>query len=104
MKRCLVLQWGILHCKAGRQVQIDLVEHELLQQYELVSGFMLTRYVYHSVVVTLEIILYLSLLFRWLLINTTDPTGQLQWLVDTLQQSEDSKEKVHNNKLILSIK
>uniref|UniRef100_K1QR84 Sphingomyelin phosphodiesterase n=1 Tax=Magallana gigas TaxID=29159 RepID=K1QR84_MAGGI len=31
----------------------------------------------------------------WLLINTTDPTGQLQWLVDTLQQSEDSKEKVH---------
>nr|XP_034338737.1 sphingomyelin phosphodiesterase [Crassostrea gigas] len=31
----------------------------------------------------------------WLLINTTDPTGQLQWLVDTLQQSEDSKERVH---------
>nr|XP_022336528.1 sphingomyelin phosphodiesterase-like [Crassostrea virginica] len=31
----------------------------------------------------------------WLLINTTDPTGQLQWLVDTLQQSENNQEKVH---------
>ncbi|XP_062576027.1 sphingomyelin phosphodiesterase-like [Saccostrea cucullata] len=31
----------------------------------------------------------------WLLINTTDPTGQLQWLVATLQQAEDQQEMVH---------
>ena len=31
----------------------------------------------------------------WLLINTTDPLGQLAWLADTLQQSENENEKVH---------
>ncbi|XP_062983832.1 sphingomyelin phosphodiesterase [Elgaria multicarinata webbii] len=31
----------------------------------------------------------------WLLINSTDPAGQLQWLVDVLQRAEASGEKVH---------
>ena len=32
---------------------------------------------------------------RWLLINSTDPAGQLQWLINELQESEDAGEKVH---------
>ena len=32
---------------------------------------------------------------RWLLINSTDPAGQLQWLISELQESEDAGEKVH---------
>lgn len=31
----------------------------------------------------------------WLLLNTTDPDGQLTWLTKVLQSSEDKKEKVH---------
>ncbi|XP_065888775.1 sphingomyelin phosphodiesterase-like isoform X2 [Dysidea avara] len=31
----------------------------------------------------------------WLLINSTDPAGQLQWLINELQESEDDGEKVH---------
>uniref|UniRef100_A0ABM5FVJ3 Sphingomyelin phosphodiesterase n=1 Tax=Pogona vitticeps TaxID=103695 RepID=A0ABM5FVJ3_9SAUR len=31
----------------------------------------------------------------WLLINATDPAGQLQWLVGVLQRAEESGEKVH---------
>ncbi len=31
----------------------------------------------------------------WLFINTTDPLGQLQWLANLLQHSEDNNEKVH---------
>ncbi|CAF3614912.1 unnamed protein product [Rotaria sordida] len=31
----------------------------------------------------------------WLLINTTDPLGQLQWLIQWLQYAEDHEEKVH---------
>ncbi|XP_066475881.1 LOW QUALITY PROTEIN: sphingomyelin phosphodiesterase [Tiliqua scincoides] len=31
----------------------------------------------------------------WLLINSTDPAGQLQWLVQVLQRAEESGEKVH---------
>ncbi|XP_053168379.1 sphingomyelin phosphodiesterase [Hemicordylus capensis] len=31
----------------------------------------------------------------WLLINSTDPAGQLQWLVSVLQKAEESGEKVH---------
>ncbi|XP_044521775.1 sphingomyelin phosphodiesterase [Gracilinanus agilis] len=31
----------------------------------------------------------------WLLINSTDPAGQLQWLVRELQAAEDRGEKVH---------
>lgn len=31
----------------------------------------------------------------WLLINTTDPMGQLSWLMNVLQKAEDNKEKVH---------
>jgi sphingomyelin phosphodiesterase len=31
----------------------------------------------------------------WLLINSTDPLGELAWLANTLQQSENIKEKVH---------
>lgn len=30
----------------------------------------------------------------WLLVNSTDPANQLQWLVHTLQASEDKGEKV----------
>lgn len=30
----------------------------------------------------------------WLLINSTDPAGQLQWLVNVLQRAEESGEKV----------
>uniref|UniRef100_A0A8C5N3R3 Sphingomyelin phosphodiesterase n=1 Tax=Leptobrachium leishanense TaxID=445787 RepID=A0A8C5N3R3_9ANUR len=31
----------------------------------------------------------------WLLVNSTDPAGQLQWLVGILQDAMDNKEKVH---------
>ncbi|KAM4796838.1 sphingomyelin phosphodiesterase [Rhinophrynus dorsalis] len=31
----------------------------------------------------------------WLLINATDPAGQLQWLVGVLQEAETNNEKVH---------
>ncbi|XP_077197155.1 sphingomyelin phosphodiesterase [Paroedura picta] len=31
----------------------------------------------------------------WLLVNSTDPAGQLQWLVKVLQEAEESGEKVH---------
>lgn len=31
----------------------------------------------------------------WLLINSTDPAGQLQWLVNVLQKAEDNGEKVN---------
>lgn len=31
----------------------------------------------------------------WLLINYTDPAGQLQWLVGVLQEAENNQEKVH---------
>uniref|UniRef100_A0A8C8VJM0 Sphingomyelin phosphodiesterase n=1 Tax=Pelusios castaneus TaxID=367368 RepID=A0A8C8VJM0_9SAUR len=31
----------------------------------------------------------------WLLINATDPAGQLQWLVGVLQAAEEQEEKVH---------
>ncbi|XP_066444653.1 sphingomyelin phosphodiesterase [Eleutherodactylus coqui] len=31
----------------------------------------------------------------WLMINYTDPAGQLQWLVGVLQEAEDNYEKVH---------
>lgn len=31
----------------------------------------------------------------WLLINTTDPAGQLQWLIGQLQDAEDKGDKVH---------
>lgn len=30
----------------------------------------------------------------WLMVNSTDPANQLQWLVHTLQASEDKGEKV----------
>ena len=30
----------------------------------------------------------------WLIINSTDPLGQLEWLSKTLQDSEDNNEKV----------
>ncbi|GFO01813.1 sphingomyelin phosphodiesterase [Plakobranchus ocellatus] len=31
----------------------------------------------------------------WMLINTTDPTGELTWLIKTLQSAENAGEKVH---------
>nr|XP_040038008.1 sphingomyelin phosphodiesterase [Gasterosteus aculeatus aculeatus] len=31
----------------------------------------------------------------WLMVNSTDPANQLQWLVHVLQASEDKEEKVH---------
>ncbi|XP_059155897.1 sphingomyelin phosphodiesterase-like [Physella acuta] len=31
----------------------------------------------------------------WMLLNATDPAGELQWLVDTLQTAEDEGVKVH---------
>ncbi|XP_076437537.1 sphingomyelin phosphodiesterase-like isoform X2 [Babylonia areolata] len=31
----------------------------------------------------------------WLFLNTTDPDGQLAWLIDTLLMAETNKEKVH---------
>ena len=37
---------------------------------------------------------------RWLLINNTDPAGELQWMIGELQESEDTGEKVHINDII----
>ncbi|KAM9320676.1 sphingomyelin phosphodiesterase [Gastrophryne carolinensis] len=31
----------------------------------------------------------------WLLVNSTDPAGQLQWLAGVLQEAEDNQDKVH---------
>jgi len=31
----------------------------------------------------------------WLIMNVTDPAQELQWLIGTLQQAENNKEKVH---------
>lgn len=33
--------------------------------------------------------------FRWLVVNSTDPAKQLQWLIHELQEAEDKGEKVH---------
>lgn len=41
-----------------------------------------------------------SLCFRWLLINSTDPTGELAWLVTELQMAEDKGEKVITIKIL----
>lgn len=30
----------------------------------------------------------------WLWINSTDPAGQLEWLVNTLEKAEENHEKV----------
>jgi sphingomyelin phosphodiesterase len=38
---------------------------------------------------------YCSNLNWWLLINSTDPLGQLEWLSNILQSSENTGEKVH---------
>ncbi|GIY49238.1 sphingomyelin phosphodiesterase [Caerostris darwini] len=38
---------------------------------------------------------YCNSLNWWLLVNSTDPTGQLAWLVAQLQMAEDKGEKVH---------
>ena len=32
--------------------------------------------------------------YRWLLLNTTDPANELQWLISVLQDAENKKEKV----------
>lgn len=37
---------------------------------------------------------------RWLLLNSTDPTGELSWLVTELQMAEDKGEKVMYSFLI----
>lgn len=31
----------------------------------------------------------------WIYLNTTDPAGLLEWLIGTLQDAEDKKEKVY---------
>lgn len=33
--------------------------------------------------------------FRWLLLNSTDPATELQWLIYELQSAEFNGEKVH---------
>lgn len=38
---------------------------------------------------------YLSLSRSWLLVNSTDPGGQLQWLVEQLTKAEEAGDKVH---------
>ena len=38
-----------------------------------------------------------SLSCSWLFINSTDPAGQLQWLVEQLQAAEDNGEKVESS-------
>ena len=57
---------------------------------------LLSQYVHAKV--ALEIILCHSLslsLSSWLLVNATDPAGQLQWLVDQLVDAEKVGDKVH---------
>lgn len=39
----------------------------------------------------------------WLLINFTDPAGQLKWLVGILQEAEDNHEKVRSVSNLLAI-
>ncbi|XP_063982405.1 sphingomyelin phosphodiesterase-like [Diachasmimorpha longicaudata] len=38
---------------------------------------------------------YCNNLNFWLLLNSTDPVNELQWLIDELQAAEDKNEKVH---------
>ena len=37
----------------------------------------------------------IKFIFRWLLINSTDPGDQLRWVVNQLQSAENAGEKVH---------
>ena len=37
----------------------------------------------------------LSIYYSWLLVNSTDPGGQLQWLVEQLLDAEKVGDKVH---------
>ena len=49
-------------------------------------------------VVSLSVCLLVNLsilLFRWLLINSTDPGDMLKWLIDELLDAEKKGEKVH---------
>lgn len=39
--------------------------------------------------------LYQGIFSRWLLLNSTDPATELQWLIYELQSAEFSGEKVH---------
>ena len=32
--------------------------------------------------------------YRWLILNTTDPANELQWLISVLQEAESKREKV----------
>ena len=41
---------------------------------------------------TIDFVPYLA---RWLLLNSTDPAQELQWLIYELQNAEDKGEKVH---------
>lgn len=65
------------------------------------SSFTLKSGAYYSVAVNpgLRIISinmnYCNSLNWWLLLNSTDPTGELSWLVVELQKAEDKGEKVH---------
>lgn len=34
-------------------------------------------------------------MFRWLMLDSIDPAGQLHWLVEVLKSAEDNNEKVH---------
>ena len=45
--------------------------------------------------VTLYILVIITIINRWLLINSTDPADQLRWLVNELTLAEENGQKVH---------
>ena len=88
------LQGRILCCEGQRASESHLSADKLLQHTKLVC---------HPVNVKILNLpsphplpsLSPSLVCSWLLINSTDPVDQLQWLVEQLLQAEHSGDKVH---------
>lgn len=39
--------------------------------------------------------MFLLFCYRWLLVNSTDPSSELKWLIAELQKAENNNEKVH---------
>ena len=81
----LLLQWRILQYKSPRRTKSHITPDKLCQQWQLVR-------------IPIEIQLKPCIILfvcSWLLLNSTDPAGQLKWLVDQLLQAEKDGDKVH---------
>ena len=60
------------------------------------SMFMWELHFYHRRKLAALWIIVCDMVYRFLLINDVDPTGQLSWLTSVLQQAEEQGEKVNS--------